>query len=187
MFFSNKGNFLQFNSVWKDCDLYRNQKIIINSLHKLVKENQNLDVIIKFHPSQTMDEIQQLNYKVSNENISIVCGLPSFDKLLSQGDIIVIDTPATTLIQSIVTKKPLFILNSNLKLFPLAKDRLIKRAIVKEDPKELIDSLRDYVVNGVYHADVNDNIFSYYYSDPYGDGNLYKRVSDLVVQACITH
>ena len=77
------------------------------------------------------------------------------------------------------TKKPLFILNSNLKLLPEAKDRLNKRAIVRDDPKELIDSLRDYLVN--------DNMFSYYYSDPYGDGNLYKRASDLVVQACNTH
>ena len=74
-----------------------------------------------------------------------------------------------------------------LKLLPEAKDRLNKRAVVRDDPKELIDSLRDYIVNGIYPADVSDNMFSYYYSDPYGDGNLYKRASDLVVQACNTH
>ena len=75
-------------------------------------------------------------------------------------------------------------MNSHLKLLSDAKNRLVKRAIVKDDPIELMQSLQEFVINGVYPADLNNNEFSSYYSDPFGDGNLYNRIGEFVAQAC---
>ena len=124
------------------------------------------------------------NGKVENTAFDNKLNLLSFVELLKVGDILVIDEPSTSLIQSVVTKTPLFVLNSHHRLIQEAENRLIKRAVVKDDPKDLIDTLKDYIINGVYPADINDTTFSYYYSDPYGDGNLYERASDFIVQAC---
>jgi len=184
LYYQNVGNFTLFNTVWKDSNLYRNQKIIIEGLNKLKKENKNLDIIIKFHPRQNKHNIPHKDYLNTHNGLSFAFQTPTFNELLIKGNIIVIDTPTTTLIQSSVTKKPLFILNSHLKLLSDAKDRLVKRAVVKDDPIELMQSLQEFIINGVYPADLNNNEFSSYYSDPFGDGNLYNRISEFIAQTC---
>jgi len=184
LYYQNVGNFMLFNTVWKDSNLYRKQKIIIEGLNKLKKENKNLDIIIKFHPRQNKHNIPHKDYLNTHNGLSFAFQTPTFNELLIKGNIIVIDTPSTTLIQSSVTKKPLFILNSHLKLLSDAKDRLVKRAVVKDDPIELMKSLQEFIINGVYPADLNNNEFSSYYSDPFGDGNLYNRISEFIAQTC---
>lgn len=183
LYFQNSGIFLQYeNIIWKDSEIYKNQKMIIKGLKKLSSEIPNLKIIIKLHPADFQNNIPDVDIINLPDSFTVIHKTPSFTELLESGDIVVIDEPSTSLVQSVVTKKPLFILNARNRLIQKAEDRLMKRAVVKGDPKSLIDTLKDYIINDVYRADVEDNTFSYYYSDPYGDGNLYKRAADLINQ-----
>jgi hypothetical protein len=71
-----------------------------------------------------------------------------------------------------------------LKLFPEAKELLMKRAIVKDHPQELLSALENYFLNGLYPADIQNTEYLSFFSDPFSAGRLMERAADLVVETC---
>lgn len=183
-YYLNQGVFLELGSPWNDNLVYKNQKIIITGLKKFTKDEKELKVIIKLHPLEAQYNIPSMGRDFESERFTVIHTKPNAQSLIEVSDVILIDSPATSLVQSVATRKPIFTLNSNLKLFPEAKDMLMRRAVVKEDPHELVKALEEYFLNGFYPADIRNTEFLQSFSDPFGDGKLFERAADLVVEAC---
>jgi len=178
------GTLLEFDSPWIDNLIYKNQKAIVSGLKKLIKNLPQLEIILKLHPINAQFNIPEMGKGYANKRFSIVHQNPDIQCLLRKADIILVDTPSTTLIQSVTTQKPIFVLNSHLKLYPEPKNLLEQRAVVKDDPNELIQALEDYFLNSFYPANINNTDFIRSFSDPFGDGRLFERMADLVVETC---
>ena len=89
--------------------------------------------------------------KISNEK--------SFMQLLAHSSIVILDSPATTCIETCATEKPLFVLLNRIKWFEEAEVLLQKRAIVAYSPEELIKEVDYYLKTGNYKADLKNREF----------------------------
>ncbi|MBN4077999.1 hypothetical protein JYT29_01575 [Nitrospina gracilis] len=183
-YYLNKGIFLELGSPWIDNLVYKNQKALIYGLKRLMAKCLELKTTMKLHPLAASNNIPSMGKDFVDDRFTVVHKKPNTKHLLDMSDVILIDTPATSLIESVATRNPIFVLSSNLKLFPDAKELLMKRAIVKENPHELISALENYFLNGLYPADIENTEYLSFFSDPFGDGRLMERAADLVVETC---
>ena len=168
-------------SLLSDIKLYRVQRAILNYLEKVKEET----VIFKLHPV--------LSYRtppveVKSPRIRVVRNEKSFEELLKEARIIILDCPTTTLIQAAVTRKPVFVLSSFIKVKPEALDLLGKRAVCDESPEGLMKKLDNYLKTGIYPADVNNREFVKKYGIHLDDGGSARRavnkVMEIIGQKC---
>lgn len=173
-YYQNKHHFAVFHT-YLDIKIYVTQKKILSYFETL----KNQKVVFKLHPNVSF---RTPPMKITNPNIEIVRNENSFVELLGGAKIIVLDCPATTLIQAGTTKKPIFALTSFLKFKPRALDLLKKRAVCSESPEELVGILDDYLKTGNYSADVNNREFLKEYGTYLDDGKSAERAVNKVIE-----
>jgi hypothetical protein len=151
-------NGMPFNDVQDpDTRLYEAQKSILTYLNSIGKD---YEVIFKTSNTQGANEMV-FNY----ENIRVESSI-SFTSLLENASIVILDSPATTCIETASTKVPLFILSGRTEWYELPMSLLKKRAVVADKPEDLVVNLRDYLHKGIYQADTeNTEYFNGYGSE----------------------
>jgi len=116
------------------------------------------------------------------ENCQFITDECSFKDLLPLADVVVIDFPMTTLLESLTTNKPVFVVMKHLCLFPEACRMLSRRAVCADEPLELVESLKKYLTTGIYPADINDNTFLKSYGTHLDDGYSSERAVEEVLR-----
>jgi len=140
-----------FENINTDSKLYSAQSTILNYL-----DNVSVRAIFK-----ASNHVGQNSVSVDNNSVEMDFHTPFID-LVSEASIIILDTPSTTLIESVSTDKPIFVLS---ELLPgkWNNDEFIKllekRVMIYENVVDLIDGVDKYLEDGLYNADVGNNEF----------------------------
>ena len=158
-----------------DTRLYSIQKKMLNYLEKIKNEK----VIFKLHPSLSY---RTPPIKLNSSNIKIIRNEKGFTELLRESKTVILDWPSTTLLQSAVTDKPIFVLTNLIKLKAEASELLKKRVVCAETPEELIKKLDNYLKTGNYPADVNNREFIKEYGTYLDDGKSAERAVNKVLE-----
>ena len=133
-----------------DTRLYNSQKKILSYLSEIGLEHK---VTLKANNTPGRNEIP-----FDCQNIHIESTSP-FTKCLQSAKLVILDTPGTTLIETLTTDVPLFILSGRFPVADSATEMLKKRAVVADNADDLIHGLKNYLKNGTFSADVNDKEF----------------------------
>lgn len=86
-----------------------------------------------------------------------------FTTLLQTAGVVILDTPATTLVEACSTKVPIFVLGGRSPYTAEFMKIVRRRVIWCDKPEELVVALAVYLSTGRYDADVNDGAFLRYY------------------------
>jgi len=92
------------------------------------------------------------------ENIDIEYKTP-FAELLSAASVVILDTPATTLVEACSTNVPIFVLGGRSTYLPEFMNAVRQRVAWYETPEDLVDGLSKYFATGAYNADVNNDLY----------------------------
>lgn len=87
-----------------------------------------------------------------------------FTELLKTAKIVILDTPATTLVEACSTKVPIFAVSGRTAYLEDFVDKVKRRVVWCETPEELVTKLDEYARTGKYDADVNDTSYLNHYS-----------------------
>lgn len=133
-----------------DSRLYEAQKSILEFLNSVGNE---YEVIFKTSNNLGSNELvfKYPNIKVENSL--------SFTSLVENASIVILDSPATTCIETVSTNVPLFILSGRTKWYELPMALLKKRAVVSDNPDDLVVNVKEYLTRGTYLADTENNEF----------------------------
>lgn len=162
---------------WSDLRVYQNQREIIRALASL--DGQKL---VKFHPSARYHVQELFDYcnSFADKNVqSITSSSIRAIEAMSKGDVIIIDTPSTTLLEAVVLEKPIFCLTNQVKISDQALALLKKRAVVSDNPTQLMKLVADYLKTGAYPADINNDEFLEAFGTQAG-GEASKRAAEVV-------
>ena len=160
--------------VFSDREFLRDQSVIADYL-KEAAETGLAEVVIKFHPSH---EYQEPPWKASLHNAPGVREIKnerSFESILAQSDVVVLDFPSTILLQSIATKLPVFVLVRHWWFPAAAREMLDRRAVAASRAGELILRLQEFLESTLYPADVRQTSFLEGYGTYRSDGNSHAR------------
>jgi hypothetical protein len=80
----------------------------------------------------------------------------TFTKLLEDAAIVILDTPATTLVEACSTKVPIFVLGGRAEYNEEFLLSIKRRVIWKETPEELILAIENYILNNDYPSNLLD-------------------------------
>lgn len=100
------------------------------------------------------------------ENIKIDTTTP-FTTLLKNAKLVILDTPATTCIESCSTSAPLFVLTGRTNWYERPTKLLQKRAVLADTTEELIHNVENYLNDNIYPADINNMDFLNEYGSQY--------------------
>jgi len=164
-----------------DIHLYRDQKMFVNLLRQQVTVGQK--AILKLHPGMTSEDSENLLKSEEANNIRIVRGENTFSELLAESDVVVLDFPSTTLLQSIRSGLPVFVLMRHLRYPPEARRLLEQRAVCSESAAELSNRVQEFLKTGDYPADLKDDQFIKAYGTHLNDGQSAQRAVDFAIQA----
>jgi hypothetical protein len=131
-----------------DSRLYRGQATILKYLDQLGGKNK---IVLKANPGPN-----DLPYELNNVEVEYK---GYFTNLLKSARCVILDVPATTLIEAVSTKIPIFVLYGREPWFEKPLRLIKKRAVVEEDPAKLMKHLDRYIKYGDYPADLNNNEF----------------------------
>lgn len=148
-----------FYPPFNDRFFYRSQLSIIMGLKKIRDRFKEVQIDIKlpfFSLNQEPPWAQEL---ISQDRIRIIQKSQTFSELLSENDIIIIDSPTTTVLEAATTLKPIFVLTSNVVYSDSAKEMLAKRAVCSQDAVALMSKMEDYLERGEYAASLKDREF----------------------------
>lgn len=99
----------------------------------------------------------------------------SFVELMDKNHIIIIDSPTTTTLEAVATKKPVFVLMKHVGYSDSARKALERRAICTDTSHGLIGVVERYLDHGAYHADVNNDEFLRLWGTYLNDGESDRR------------
>ena len=88
--------------------------------------------------------------------VRIVHNKPNFVELLRESDVVIIDSPTTTLLQSMATTLPVFVSMGLLRWPGNAVELIKKRAYCADNATELMDMLEGFIRSGDYRCDVKN-------------------------------
>jgi len=95
-----------------------------------------------------------LPYQYDNIDIEYT---KTFTELLRTASVVILDTPATTLVEACSTRVPVFVLGGRSEYLPEFMRPIRQRVAWYETPEELVAGLTDYIENGKYIADVSND------------------------------
>lgn len=155
-----------------DTLFWSTQKSIVDILGKHPEKS----ITIKLHPSTTGTHILE-SYVLDKgyHNFKFIRREKSFSELLQMSDVVIIDLPFTTILQALMTKKPVFVYTGHVHYNEDAHSLLSKRAICLQDLNGYLSELDKYLDNGVYKADLNDTEFIERYGFSFKNGSVRKR------------
>jgi len=133
-----------------DTRLYRAHKTILDYLDTIAAGH---SVIFKANNTLGANTIPY-NYA----HVCIDYSTP-FTELLNTASVIILDTPATTLVESCSTNVPIFVLDGRTKYLPDFLNKIKRRVVWCDTPSELVTKLAAYLSKGTYDADVTDDSY----------------------------
>ena len=168
-----------FSPPFNDNLYYRDQLLIAKKL-KGACETYPIEVTVKLSPTEQYQEPPWVEGLIQHANLHVVKYSPTVAELLSEHDIVVIDSPTTTTLEAIAADKPAFILMRHIGYPPSAKQVLAKRAVCADDAEELMDKLFDYLESDTYCADLDDTVFLRAYGNHKDDGKSVERAMKIM-------
>ncbi len=140
-----------------DKRLYKIQKSIMNYLNKL----DDWHVLVK---GNNTGELNEIPYQKDYRNINFHFNT-NFINLLGKSEIVILDTPATTLVEACSTEIPIFFIEGRNLYTETFKKNIKKRVTWCEDETALLQKLQLYIDTNVYEGNVKDksykNLFVY--------------------------
>lgn len=126
---------LYYNSIPRDsteiCDIFWD---IQSKFLNFVADNQDYEFIFKFHPAESNGEPGKSYAKDKNiKNIRFIVNERTIQELLPSADVIIIDFPATCILEVLLTKKPVFFYQGIYPLDPKPLLLLKKRAFTYDN------------------------------------------------------
>lgn len=160
------------------------QCCIVKGFTRILATLKNVSLTVKIHPGATvLGEVPPWIAELSNkEHVEIISSESTFAEMLNHHDIVVIDSPTTTLLQALASQLPLFILTSIISPPKADMPRLRKRAVCVNSSQELINELKSYLKTGVYSTDVGNRDFLKLYGTYLDDGKSNVRAENLVMK-----
>ncbi|PJZ45510.1 hypothetical protein [Leptospira brenneri] len=131
-----------------DSRLFNAHRIILNFLN-----DSDYTVVFKANNTPGLNEIPYEFQKIQIEYSK------SFTSLLRTARAIILDTPATTLVEACSTQVPVFVLGGRNTYTEEFLSAIKRRVVWCESPEELISDLSNYLKTGSYGADVNDSSY----------------------------
>ena len=141
-----------FNEV---IDLDSRQYEAQNKILQFLNTDKEWEVFFKANNTEGLNMIP---FAEEYENVVFDFKSP-FTDLLKKAEIIILDTPATTLIESISTKVPIFVLGGRVKYFDDFINDVKKRVIWCNSPEVLIRKLYEYMKSGFYESNLEDKTY----------------------------
>ena len=157
-----------------DSRLYRAHKTILNYLDTKAAKH---PIIFKANNTPGANTIP---YEYTH--IRIDYSTP-FTELLKTAGVIILDTPATTLVESCSTNVPIFALGGRTEYLPDFLNKIKRRVVWCDTPEELVLKLDSYLHTGKYGADINDNTYSREYCATLDPDEVILRVKESLIDA----
>lgn len=172
--------YISFPPPFSDNLLWQTQRTIADVLRR----HNEYNVIIKTHPNLSYRETPLRSYAKESgfQNCQCIRNEYPFTDLLPIADIIVIDCPSTTLLQSLVTEKPVFAYFGHLRIDSNAKKLLQRRAYCFDELSDFVTNLEAFLSDGVINIKVNlsDKAFLEKYGIYKSDGKSAERAAEAV-------
>jgi hypothetical protein len=130
-------------------------------------------VILK---ANNTDRLNEIPYQYDNITIEYD---RRFTDCLKTAEIVILDTPATTLIEACSTKIAIFVLGGRSEYTDEFLAAVKRRVVWAETPEELVLHIDAYINTGLYQADIEDTTFL----SLYGSGETPSRVSETIKDA----
>ena len=144
-----------------------------NILEYLNNKNTQYKKIFKLNITLKLNE-----YPFNFENIII--SEKSFVKTLDNAHAVILDCPATTLIEAASTKVPIFAISGRVKYTDDFINLVSKRCIWCDTREDLLSKLDLFINTGIYDADINNKEFL----EKYLSSNSFEKVLKNVDLAC---
>jgi len=126
-------------------------------MKKLLSNYSELYLTIKLAPSKFSPiDPPWIDDIFHTERVNIIKYNPSFVQLLPEHNIVIIDSPTTTLLQALATKLPVFVLLSAIRWPNFIVSLIEKRAVCANSADDLMKSVNDYIKTFRYPADINN-------------------------------
>ena len=159
--------------------LFKDQLTMMESLKEIVEDYQ-AKVTVKLSTATVCFDPPCIDN--FSETFRIMKMSFRFADLILENHIIVIEAPTTVAIEATATKKPVFVLTNHISYPDSARKMLEKRAVCADNPKKLIDAIKDYIEHHIYPADVNNDEYLKAYGTYLDDGESDKRAVDKVLE-----
>jgi hypothetical protein len=162
-----------------DRKFFQDQLCIVNYL-RTASEQGLVDAIVKLHPAPEYLDPPWVSDLNTTDALRVVKGEESFDDLLKRSDVVVLDFPSTTLLKSLATASPVFVLTGHCLFNAEAQAMLGKRAVAVGKADELVSALRSFFADGSYPANVKDQSFLKGYGTHLNDGKSGARALEIL-------
>jgi len=126
------------------------------------------------------DRLNQIPYQF--ENITIEYDR-SFTDCLKTAELVILDTPATTLIEACSTKVAIFALGGRTEYTDEFLAAVKRRVVWAETPEDLLLYVDEYINMGLYPANTNDTTFLSQYGSNETSVKIAKIVKDAVSES----
>jgi hypothetical protein len=164
--------------LFSDNKFWKTQRAIMDTF----KKYDNYNYIIKTHQNPIMDEAVLRTYSEDTNfnNCVFIRNETTFTNLLPAADIIIIDLPTTTLLQSLTTSKAIFCYTGHLTFDEKAIKLIDKRAYRYNKLDDFISNLDAFFSKGRLDrsVDLRNNEFLLHYGMHKIDGKSHIRVID---------
>lgn len=167
-----------FKPPYSDRLFYRDQLAIFDFL-KTMAERGRAAVTIKLYPIVSHPDPPWSDAEVG-KNMRIIKQKPSFENLLFLHDVVLLDLPTTTLLQSIAAGRHVFVLLRHMHLPEEGVDLLRRRAVCAYEVNTLLNDLERYLSSGETPADLLDNAFLQAYGNHLDDGGSTRRAVSII-------
>jgi hypothetical protein len=161
-------------SIDPDNRLYQAHKTILKYLDSIGLKRQ---VIFK---ANNTPGFRSVPYE--HKNINLDYDTP-FTRLLETADIVILDTPATTLVEACSTTVPIFVLGGRVNYFPEFLQMIGRRVVWCETPDELVYKIDLYITEGIYDADVKDETYIQAYGTNSSKNEVVKNVMNAILNS----
>lgn len=141
-----------------DNHLWRAQRAILDVLGK----HDEYTVVVKLKPSGNRDPpVREYAKENKFKNCQFIRGECTFTDLLPIADLVVLNSPSTTLLEALITSKPIFLYTRGYRLDARAKKLLERRVFYYQDSKSMANALDKYLSEGKIDkkVDLNDKEF----------------------------
>lgn len=175
------GKYHQNNTTFpaprSDERLYQAQRTILAFLEEYGRLHPEARVLFKPNNTPGYSDVPFTLHHVEIAGESV-----SFRDLLEDASLVVLDAPATTLVEACTTNKPVFALTNRVTFLATALEWMKQRVVTADDPEILVEKMRQFLDSGEYGADVNDREFVKRYGTHLDDGKSMDRALNLLQQ-----
>lgn len=133
-----------------DRRLYNAHTSILSYLNTL---GDRYSIIMKANNTPGLNDIP---YRYDNVRVEFA---KPFTECLKKAKVVILDTPATTLVEACSTRVPIFVLGGRSKYTPEFLDVIKRRVVWSETVEDLLRRLAAFLEYGTYEADVNDQTY----------------------------